>query len=64
MKTFWINYNLTYIGAIFRNILNVRIDKKLIFTMEDPIVTLQLFDRWKVPRRLVFRMIPDKDQTV
>lgn len=63
-KFVWIFFQLTNIRAIFRNILNVSIDEKFIFTIKNPFVVLNFFNDWKIPRFFVFRMMPNENYSV
>lgn len=57
-------FEFTNVGAIFWNILNVRIDKKFIFAMINPLRIFNLLNNRKFPRCFVFSVKPDKDQAV
>jgi hypothetical protein len=42
----------------------VGIDNELVFAVENPLFRLDLFDKWKIPRILVFCVVPDEDEIV
>lgn len=51
---------LTHVSAVLRNILNVAVHDKFVFSMKRPLASADLTNSGQFPRFFILSVVPDK----